>query len=222
MPNYYVKSARVLLAMTTASYSRNKIVERRAPHTQRTWKISMRSHSAGKPPGSRQGSLGKRFMWNIWGRPTSQSLSSEEVEGAAPRLRSSRMPLAGRQCYSPPHHALPGTGYTTRTPDLTSPTHPLFLGLATAAMGHVFCVSLFPEARSRQKRRRHVRGTLGPGHPASATGAWGTQGRNQEKDTHWDVAPCLGWGWPPAGDATALHPLPLRSGGSACSPAALE
>lgn len=72
------------------------------------------------------------------------------------------MPLAGRQCRSPPHHALPGTGYTTRTPDLPSPTHPLFLGLATAALGHVFCASLFPEARSRQRRRRHVRGTLGP------------------------------------------------------------
>lgn len=36
MPNYYAKSARELLAMATALYSRNKIVERRAPHTQRT------------------------------------------------------------------------------------------------------------------------------------------------------------------------------------------
>lgn len=86
MPNYYVKSARELLAMTTASYSRNKIVERRAPHTQRTWKISMRSHSAGKPPGSRQGSLGKRFMWNIWGRPTSQSLSRLPKKWKGPPL----------------------------------------------------------------------------------------------------------------------------------------
>lgn len=43
--------------------------------------------------------------------------TSEVVEKAAPWFRSAGIPLSpGQYCYSLPHHALPGTGYTTRAP----------------------------------------------------------------------------------------------------------
>lgn len=105
--------------MATAQYSRNKAVGRRAPHTERTLKISMCSHRAKraalKPARKPRKALSVKHLGPLY--VSKPFLTSEAGEGAAPWPRSSRIPRSPRQqCYSLPHHALPGTGYTTRAP----------------------------------------------------------------------------------------------------------
>lgn len=97
--------------------------------------------------------------------------TSKGVEGAAPWLRSSRMPLAGRQCRSPTasrasRHRLHNADSGPAFPD----SSPLPRARHRSPEPHFLCLSLSRGQKQAEAAAPCSRDTR-PGHPANATGA---------------------------------------------------